>query len=60
MTVRVPLSQGKGDMVTYWLEAKKTSGFKGARCIAMETETEGEAYSSLPGFLTDDLLLDTA
>lgn len=57
--------QGKGDMVTYWLEGKKT--YKDAspdtntsKQVAMEMEIEGEPFSSLPGFLNEDLLLDSA
>lgn len=64
--------QGKGDMVTYWLEGKKTSLVskevspvtKTTKHITMETEKEmekeEELYSSMPGFLNDDLLLDPA
>lgn len=64
--------QGKGDMVTYWLEGKKTSLVskdiiadpKTAKLITTETEEEAEKkqelYSSIPGYLNDDLLLDPA
>ncbi|XP_031735563.1 soluble guanylate cyclase 89Da-like [Anarrhichthys ocellatus] len=48
--------KGKGDMVTYWLEGKKTS----LVCKAVTAETEREPYSSVPGFLSDDGLLDAA
>lgn len=71
--VTVPsVHQGKGDMVTYWLEGKKASlaskdvgpDAKTTKHIAMETEKETEReqelYSSMPGFLNDDLLLDAA
>ncbi|XP_005754328.1 atrial natriuretic peptide receptor 1 [Pundamilia nyererei] len=64
--------KGKGDMVTYWLEGKKTSLVskdiiadpKTAKLITTETEEEAEKkqelYSSIPGYLNDDLLLDPA
>ncbi|KAG7232193.1 hypothetical protein INR49_009452 [Caranx melampygus] len=64
--------KGKGDMVTYWLEGKKISlaskdlgsDTKTTKHITMETEKETEReqelYSSMPGFLNDDLLLDAA
>ena len=63
-------AQGKGDMVTYWLEGKKMSlvprdisqDAKTTKSVNMETETgmekERELYSSIPGFLNDDLLSD--
>ncbi|XP_076019064.1 atrial natriuretic peptide receptor 1 [Genypterus blacodes] len=63
--------KGKGDMVTYWLEGKKMSltgkdlspdGAKLAEHYTMETEREEreekELYSSMPGYLNHDLLLD--
>uniref|UniRef100_A0A3B5ASS4 Guanylate cyclase n=1 Tax=Stegastes partitus TaxID=144197 RepID=A0A3B5ASS4_9TELE len=54
--------KGKGDMVTYWLEGTKTSlvSKETAKHIVLETEAEKEAElrSSVPGFLSDDLLLD--
>lgn len=57
--------QGKGDMVTYWLDGKKTSvtgkdsSPDDAKRIAMDTEREErELYASMPGFLNHDLLLD--
>lgn len=68
----IHLFQGKGDMVTYWLEGKKTSlvskdiiaDTKTAKLITTETEEEAEKerelYSSIPGYLNDDLLLDPA
>lgn len=65
-SVSLRLLQGKGDMVTYWLEGKKTLVSKNAspdakttKHVTMEVEKE-ELYSSLPGFLNDDLLLDLA
>ncbi|KAM7366688.1 hypothetical protein PAMP_016103 [Pampus punctatissimus] len=70
----VGLQQGKGDMVTYWLEGKKMSlvskdvstDTKATKHIAMElekemeTDKERELYSSMPGFLNHDSLLDPA
>lgn len=59
-------------MVTYWLEGKKTSLVskdiiadpKTAKLIITETEEEAEKkqelYSSIPGYLNDDLFLDPA
>lgn len=62
--------KGKGDMVTYWLEGKKTSlvskditpDANTNKHVTMETEAEkeGELYSSMPGFLNDNQLLDLA
>ncbi|KAK2899468.1 hypothetical protein Q8A73_012597 [Channa argus] len=60
--------KGKGDMVTYWLEGKKmsltskdvSSDAKTSQHIPMEKEKEQEAYSSVPGFVNEDLLLDPA
>ncbi|XP_041821707.1 atrial natriuretic peptide receptor 1-like [Chelmon rostratus] len=62
--------KGKGDMVTYWLEGKKTSvvskdvspDAKANKGVTMETEAEKEGglCSSVPGFLNGDLLLDPA
>ncbi|KAM4537078.1 atrial natriuretic peptide receptor 1 [Odontesthes bonariensis] len=62
--------KGKGDMVTYWLEGKKTSlTSKDADPDASapkrvnvepETETDREPYSSMPGFVNDDLLMSPA
>ncbi|KAM7376847.1 hypothetical protein PAMA_013558 [Pampus argenteus] len=66
--------KGKGDMVTYWLEGKKTSlvskdvspDAKATKHVTMElekemeTEKERELYSSIPGFLNHDCLLDPA
>ncbi|KAI3376433.1 hypothetical protein L3Q82_016448 [Scortum barcoo] len=62
--------KGKGDMVTYWLEGKKSSlvskdvnsDAKTTKQIAMEMEAEEERelYSSIPGFLNNDCLLDPA
>lgn len=58
--------------MTYWLEGKNKSlvskdvspDAKTTKHITMETEAEaekeGELYSSMPGFLNDDLLLDPA
>uniref|UniRef100_A0A672ZB34 Guanylate cyclase n=2 Tax=Sphaeramia orbicularis TaxID=375764 RepID=A0A672ZB34_9TELE len=59
--------KGKGDMVTYWLEGKKKSSAlrdispdpKTIRHVITETETDGEAYASMPGSLNHDLLLDS-
>lgn len=59
-------------MVTYWLEGKKMSlvskdvspDAKTTKHVTMETETEMETekerelYSSMPGFLNHDSLLD--
>lgn len=59
-------------MVTYWLEGKKKSlvskdvsrDANTTKHLPVETETEAEKerelYSSMPGFLNDDLLLDPA
>lgn len=55
-------------MVTYWLEGKKTLVSKDGgpdatnKHVTMQTEAarDGELFSSLPGFLSDDLLLDSA
>lgn len=58
-------------MVTYWLEGKKTSliskddspdtpDTKANKQVTMETEKEKELYSSMPGYLNEDLLLDPA
>ncbi len=63
-------------MVTYWLEGKKKSlvskdvsrDANTTKHLPVETETETETeaekerelYSSMPGFLNDDLLLDPA
>ncbi|KAK2863413.1 hypothetical protein Q5P01_002946 [Channa striata] len=60
--------KGKGDMVTYWLEGKKmslickdvSSDAKTSKNVTMEKEKEPEAYSSVPGFVSEDLLLDPA
>uniref|UniRef100_A0A667WN19 Guanylate cyclase n=1 Tax=Myripristis murdjan TaxID=586833 RepID=A0A667WN19_9TELE len=60
--------KGKGDMVTYWLEGKHTSLIpkdpspdKATKQVTtMEREKERELYSSMPGFLNHDLLLDPA
>ncbi|KAM6909403.1 atrial natriuretic peptide receptor 1 [Xenentodon cancila] len=57
--------KGKGDMVTYWLEGKKTSlvskdvspDAKTSNHVTTETEMEQELFSSMPGFLNDDLLM---
>lgn len=51
-------------MVTYWLEGKKMSvgstnlDSKTSKHITMETQKEQEPYSSIPGFLNEDLLVD--
>ncbi|XP_034020171.1 atrial natriuretic peptide receptor 1-like [Thalassophryne amazonica] len=42
--------KGKGDMVTYWLDSKKT----GMMAKPVTTETEGEQDSSIPGCLDPD------
>ena len=58
-------------MVTYWLEGKKTSlaskdispHAKTGRLVGVEIDKETkdwEPYSSVPGFLNEDLLLDPA
>ncbi|XP_068569232.1 atrial natriuretic peptide receptor 1-like [Cebidichthys violaceus] len=52
--------KGKGDMVTYWLEGKKTSLVSKDVTTEAEAEKERELYSSMPGFLNDDGLLDAA
>ncbi|XP_035989325.1 atrial natriuretic peptide receptor 1 [Fundulus heteroclitus] len=60
--------KGKGDMVTYWLEGKKTSGgskdvgndTRAAKQHNLEAEKEKDLYSSVPGFISDDLLMDPA
>lgn len=52
--------QGKGDMVTYWLGGKTTDDYKH---VTMERETateSGEGYSSLPGFVDNNLILNAA
>lgn len=47
-------------MVTYWLGGKTTDDSK-LVAMALETATEsGEVYSSLPGFVDNDLLLNAA
>lgn len=52
--------------MTYWLEEKKTLVSKSASPVAKTTKhipTEAEkeeVYSSLPGVLNEDLLLDLA
>lgn len=52
------LQQGKGDMVTYWLEG--TTGNQ-SKVVTTETATDGrEASSSLPGFVDHHLDLKTA
>ncbi|KAK5618329.1 hypothetical protein CRENBAI_019399 [Crenichthys baileyi] len=59
--------KGKGDMVTYWLEGKKTSGVskdtggdtRAAKQYNIETE-EKDLYASVPGFVNDDLLMEPA
>ncbi|TKS93326.1 Atrial natriuretic peptide receptor 2 [Collichthys lucidus] len=53
--------KGKGDMVTYWLEGKKTSLVSNEH-VGMETdvEKEQELYASIPGFLDNDPLLNPA
>ncbi|XP_061566805.1 atrial natriuretic peptide receptor 2 [Cololabis saira] len=57
--------KGKGDMVTYWLEGKRTgldpkpgtrTGTRTSRNFTKETEL----FSSMPGFLDEDLLMDRA
>ncbi|XP_020567060.1 membrane guanylyl cyclase isoform X1 [Oryzias latipes] len=55
--------KGKGDMVTYWLQGKKTTPVtrdvkesEPTKAVTMETEAEREA--AIPGFLSDDLLMD--
>ncbi|XP_024144591.1 atrial natriuretic peptide receptor 1 [Oryzias melastigma] len=59
--------KGKGDMVTYWLQGKKTTPLtknvkesedKPSKGVTMETDAEEEPYPSIPGFLNDDLLMD--
>uniref|UniRef100_A0A1A7XTH4 Guanylate cyclase n=2 Tax=Iconisemion striatum TaxID=60296 RepID=A0A1A7XTH4_9TELE len=56
--------KGKGDMVTYWLEGKKTqmvsrdADTKTTKQVTMETEAE--PYSSVPGFVNEDLLMEAA
>lgn len=53
-------------MVTYWLEGNKNS--VGPKDVGpdvkttkhAETEKEQELYSSMPGYLNEDLLLDPA
>ncbi|MEQ2260998.1 Nitrogen permease reactivator protein, partial [Xenotaenia resolanae] len=60
--------KGKGDMVTYWLEGKKTSGVskdtggdtRAAKQYNIETEKEKDLYASVPGFVNDDLLMEPA
>uniref|UniRef100_A0A1A8EL09 Guanylate cyclase n=1 Tax=Nothobranchius korthausae TaxID=1143690 RepID=A0A1A8EL09_9TELE len=50
--------KGKGDMVTYWLEGKKTqtvSRDADTRTTKQVTmETEAEPYSSVPGFVNEE------
>uniref|UniRef100_A0A8C6M646 Guanylate cyclase n=1 Tax=Nothobranchius furzeri TaxID=105023 RepID=A0A8C6M646_NOTFU len=50
--------KGKGDMVTYWLEGKKTQTFSrdaDTRTTKQVTmETEAEPYSSVPGFVNEE------
>lgn len=60
----VCLSKGKGDMVTYWLEGKRnhkdaSPDANASKQFAMETKLEGEPFSLLPGFLNEDLLLNS-
>lgn len=50
-------------MVTYWLQGKKTTPVtrdvkesEPTKAVTMETEAEREA--AIPGFLSDDLLMD--
>ncbi|XP_042337925.1 atrial natriuretic peptide receptor 1-like, partial [Plectropomus leopardus] len=60
--------KGKGDMVTHWLEGKKTSlvskdagpDVKTTKLVTTETEAERERSCTrpYPGFLGDDALLD--
>ncbi|MEQ2164549.1 Nitrogen permease reactivator protein [Goodea atripinnis] len=60
--------KGKGDMVTYWLEGKKTCGVskdtggdtRAAKQYNIETEKEKDLYASVPGFVNDDLLMEPA
>lgn len=58
------LSKGKGDMVTYWLEGKRnhketSPDANSSKQSAMETKLEGEPFALLPGFLNEDLLLES-
>lgn len=51
-------------MVTYWLEGKRnhkdaSPDANASKQVAMGTELEGEPFSLLPGFLNEDLLLDS-
>lgn len=60
----VCLSKGKGDMVTYWLEGKRnhkdaSPDGNASKQFTMETKLEGEPFSLLPGFLNEDLLVDS-
>ncbi|CAJ1048421.1 atrial natriuretic peptide receptor 1-like [Xyrichtys novacula] len=61
--------KGKGDMVTYWLEGKKSSyvskdvsiDAKTNKAVTMETKEAGqeeELYASMPGVLNGDFFLD--
>lgn len=58
--------QGKGDMITYWLLGKTSTSqaskdAKSSKHVTMETkemEKERYSYSSVPGFLSNDLHLD--
>ena len=64
------LPQGKGDMVTYWLEGKQASvsckdpyqdpSRVSSKKPAVVPDSDRELYSSMPGFLNHDLLLDPA
>uniref|UniRef100_A0A3P8UZ15 Guanylate cyclase n=1 Tax=Cynoglossus semilaevis TaxID=244447 RepID=A0A3P8UZ15_CYNSE len=58
--------KGKGDMITYWLLGKTSTSqaskdAKSSKHVTMETkemEKERYSYSSVPGFLSNDLHLD--
>ncbi|XP_046873487.1 atrial natriuretic peptide receptor 1-like [Hypomesus transpacificus] len=62
--------KGKGDMVTYWLEGKQASvsckdpyqdpSRVSSKKPAVVPDSDRELYSSMPGFLNHDLLLDPA
>lgn len=56
--------KGKGDMVTYWLEGKTnhkaaSPDANASKQFATDTKLEGGSFSLLPGFLNEDLLLDS-